>query len=122
MSEESPTGIPKSQRHYEPLGNIKLLMDHQYNNVEKYRRELNIKIARATVIYSINNVNYKHEVFSSYPDQIMVIHLAASKEGKISFQIYLDRGSGRLFDELETIDNDTQMRCGITGGEEGIDF
>src|SRR5699024_6089058 len=41
--------------------------------------------------YRKNGVRYTREVFSSYPDQVMVIHLSADQPGQISFTATLDR-------------------------------
>jgi len=57
----------------------------------KYRRELDIINGIASVTYEQNGVIYKREVFSSYPDKALVIHLTASRPGAISFSLHIDR-------------------------------
>ena len=57
----------------------------------KYRRELDIINGIASVTYEQNGIVYKREVFSSYPDNALVIHLTASKPGAISFSMHIDR-------------------------------
>ena len=50
-----------------------------------YRRELDINDAVVRITYSQNGVNYKREIFTSYPDQVMVARFTADQPGKISF-------------------------------------
>jgi hypothetical protein len=57
------------------------------SNVLNYSRELNISKSIATISFSIDNVRYKREVFTSYPDNVLVIKLSASKSKMISFTL-----------------------------------
>ncbi len=45
--------------------------------------------ALVTVSYQLNGVNYKREVFASYPDQVIVMRLTASKKGAININTWL---------------------------------
>jgi alpha-L-fucosidase 2 len=53
--------------------------------VSDYRRELDLNSAIASVSYRLKGVTYRREMFTSYPDKLMVIRLTASKKGRISF-------------------------------------
>jgi len=116
------TGIPETQRHYEPLGDLLLNMNHGKIEVNDYHRELDLKTAIAKVHYTLEGVAFNREIFTSYPDQVMIIKLTASKERSISFQAFLDRGNARNFDELEALSGDCIMMRGETGGKDGIAF
>lgn len=116
------SGTPETQRHYEPLGNLFIKMDKNSNDVQDYHRELDLDTAISRVSYTNAGVHFEREVFSSYPDQIMVIRLTASEEKNLSFLTYLDRGQGRNYDALDALSNDTLMMSGETGGNEGIRF
>ncbi|WP_078551329.1 glycosyl hydrolase family 95 catalytic domain-containing protein [Bacillus alkalicellulosilyticus] len=116
------TGIPETQRHYEPLGDVLLHFNHEEKEVRDYSRELDLHTAIAKVKYMIEDVTYKREIWTSYPDQVMVIRLTASRENAISFQTILDRGNARNYDDLEALSNDCLMMRGETGGKEGIAF
>src|SRR5262249_44140746 len=52
----------------------------------EYRRELDLSTAVATTRFRCNGVTYQREVFASYPDRVLVVHLSADKPGNISFQ------------------------------------
>ncbi|GAA0289639.1 alpha-L-fucosidase 2 [Gracilibacillus halotolerans] len=116
------TGTPETQRHYEPLGDLMIRFAHTETGVFHYERELDLETAIASVHYTLDKVTYKRELFTSYPDKVMVMRLTASEAHSISFKVRLDRGNGRNFDELEAVTEDTLVMRGETGGSNGIMF
>lgn len=73
---------------YMPLANILLSMPSgSYSN---YRRTLDLKKGIVYVSYQQNGVNYKREIFASYPDQAIVIHLSADKKKSINLTAELN--------------------------------
>ena len=46
--------------------------------------------ATARVKYSVGDIEYTREHFASYPDQVIVTKIAASKSGSVSFTVSLD--------------------------------
>lgn len=75
---------------YQTLGDL-VLKFHQDGNIEKYSRSLDLKQAIVTTEYEIGQVKYQREIFSSYPEQIIVIHLTADKERQLNFEAFLRR-------------------------------
>ena len=75
---------------YQTLGDLTFHFG-PYRGVSNYKRELDIENAIATVSYTAGQVNYSREIFSSYPDQSLVIRLDADKEGSLSFTFRLSR-------------------------------
>ncbi len=75
---------------YQSLGDIYLNFGPQ-RSLTNYRRELDIEEAVARVSYTANQVNFLREVFSSAPDQALVIRLTADKTGSLSFTLRLSR-------------------------------
>src|SRR5215218_71885 len=75
---------------YEPLGDLVLTFEHGDIAPGGYRRQLDLQSAIADVRYRIGNVNYVREVFSSHPDQVLVVRLTADTPGMISFTATLD--------------------------------
>src|SRR6187402_1721731 len=71
---------------YETLGDLKLAF-HTGTNlpVQHYRRELDLETATVRVSYEQAGVRYEREIFSSFPDQVLVVRLKASKRGALSF-------------------------------------
>lgn len=60
-------------------------------DVENYRRGLNLRDAVATVRYKRDGVIFAREAFASVPDQVMAFRFAADRPGSISFTASLDR-------------------------------
>lgn len=56
-----------------------------------YRRRLNLEDATATIEYNQHGVNFKREIFVSYPDQVMVIKLVADVGRQLTFDCRLTR-------------------------------
>lgn len=87
---------------YQFLGDIYLNFGPQ-RNLNNYRRELDIEEAVARVSYTANQVSYTREVFSSAPDQALIIHLTADKPSSISFTASLSRAGSKA--KLVTSEN-----------------
>jgi len=73
------------------LGDLKLNFQYPEGQVEQYRRWLDLKNATAGVSFRIAGIDYQRELFSSHPDQVIAIHLRASKKGALNFDLSLDR-------------------------------
>lgn len=71
--------------NYLPLAD--LVIKHQFKdgNAASYYRELNIKNATSTVRFTAGGTEYTRQVFSSAPDQVIVIRLTSNKPKKLSF-------------------------------------
>ncbi|HLX69408.1 MAG TPA: glycoside hydrolase family 95 protein [Verrucomicrobiae bacterium] len=77
---------------YQVLGNLHLLFTGDTNApIENYRRELDLDQAVASIKFIRGGVTFTREVFASAPDQVMVLHLSASRSKAISFEARLDR-------------------------------
>jgi alpha-L-fucosidase 2 len=71
---------------YEPLGDLSIKSDLG-GEITDYYRDLDISSAIATTRFKANGVEFTRQYFSSAPDQIMVIRLAASKKGALNLKI-----------------------------------
>src|ERR1700761_9185196 len=74
---------------YESLGNIRMFFDST-GTVSNYVRKLDLNDAIARVSYNRNGVNYSREVFTSYPDHAIIMHLHAGKPGTLAFKLGLE--------------------------------
>ena len=72
---------------YEPLADLLLKTNHK--NPQNYSRYLNISKAITGLSYENNGVKYTREIFSSFPDQVIAIHLTASKADSLNFSLSL---------------------------------
>jgi alpha-L-fucosidase 2 len=88
MADEHFFGVPAAQQAYQPLGDLLLDFDGM-DKVEDYRRELDMETGVAKVSYRIGDAVFTREIFMSYPDRVMVVHIASDKPGRISVQAQL---------------------------------
>ena len=70
---------------YTSLGDLGLDFGLGKATAADYRRSLDLDTAIARVQYRVNGVGYTREVFSSAPDQVLVVRLAADKPGQLTF-------------------------------------
>ncbi|WP_339884911.1 glycoside hydrolase family 95 protein [Polaribacter vadi] len=75
---------------YETVGNLRLNFLNK-NSISNYYRELDIENAVNTTMYTVNGVDYKREIFTSFSDQVIVMKLSANKKGAISFSAGMNR-------------------------------
>lgn len=73
---------------FEPLGDLSIKFDHAAD-VTAYRRSLDLDTGIASVTYQAGDCSYTREVFSSAPDQAIVVRLTASKRAALNCQIAL---------------------------------
>lgn len=72
---------------YLPMGDLKIIQDFKGVKPTAYYRDLNIENAMATTRFTVNGVEYKREVFTSAPDNILVIRISASQEKQLNFKV-----------------------------------
>lgn len=117
------SGVPNSQRAYEPAGEIYINMHHT-QEVYGYRRELDLETGTARVSYKSDGVEYFREIFVSCPDQCMVIRLGMGKGAKegaaFSFDCLLGRCRNRT-DEVSRTEGNTILFT-ANMGKDGISF
>ena len=90
LEEKALMGIPNRQPPYQPLGDLNIEFSGQDNAVD-YRRELNLATGIVRITYRIGDATCTREVFSSAPDQVLVVHMACGKPGLLSFHATLTR-------------------------------
>ncbi|MGV3587774.1 MAG: glycoside hydrolase family 95 protein [Adhaeribacter sp.] len=94
MAQEKMMGDKKTGSNYQILGDLQLDFAHP-QTVTDYRRELDLETAIARVSYVANRVKYTREIFSSAPDQALVVRLTADKPGALTFNIKLSRAGNK---------------------------
>lgn len=81
-------GHPVEQQKYQPMGNV-IFEFYKSSKADNYRRWLDLKTGITGVEYTSDGVRFKREVFSSIPDQAIIIRLTADKANKLSFRTAL---------------------------------
>jgi alpha-L-fucosidase 2 len=93
---------------YQPLGD--LLLDFAGADAPtNYERSLDLDRAVATVRYRVGDANFTREVFSSFPDQVIVMRIQCDQPGRISFTARLN---SLLHFKTEAANNDTLVMRG----------
>lgn len=80
---------PFGQLSYQPFGNVLLSFPH-HDSITNYKRQLSLEDAISSVVYNTGKTTIKREVFSSEPDQAIVIRLEATGKGNLNFKVGLD--------------------------------
>jgi alpha-L-fucosidase 2 len=80
---------PLGMLSYLPFGNIRLQFPG-HSTVENYKWQLNLEEAVALVSYEKDGVRFKRELFSTKPDEAIVMRVEASKKGALNFSATLD--------------------------------
>ena len=132
-------GVNQNSRHYMPLGDLIIdfcMGDETAGNFGKfggdtkeertasascYERILDISEAVCSVSYEFDGVTYKREYFVSAPANALVVHISASKPGKVSFKAEID-GRDDYYDDNRPISENEILFNGGCGGENGISF
>jgi len=107
-----PYGMP-----YQTVGSLRLDFEgvEGYNN---FYRDLDIEKAVAKTTFSANGVDYTREMFTSFPDQLVIIRLTASKNNKISFTA---RYTSPYKDAVRSVSNKMLQLDAKASNHEGIE-
>ena len=71
---------------YQPLGDI-VIKQKFAGEPSGYSRDLNISNATSTTKFSAGGIDFTREMFSSAPDQVIIIRLKASKTNALNFSV-----------------------------------
>jgi alpha-L-fucosidase 2 len=103
---------------FQMLGNLNI--QYQYDGKEKtpavYKRELLLNNAIATTDYTLNNVHFKREYFTSFSGDVAIIRITADKAGQINCKLSLSRPErGESEVKANRIELSGQLDNGIDG-------
>lgn len=94
LAEKSFIGTPPYVRSYQTLGD--LFLDFGKREVNNYRRELDLHTGISRVDYTSEGIHFTQEVLASVPDNLIAIHLTASKKRALNLKIRLEREKDAL--------------------------
>ena len=106
---------PNNGMAYQPVGDL-LVNFPGHENFHSYTRSLDVSKAVATVRYKADGTSFKREIFSSFPDQVIVMRLTADKPGRITCQL---RMNSPLRHQVSTAADNELTLSGISGDLEG---
>ncbi len=102
---------------YQTAGNLRLNFAG-HDEFTDFYRELDIERAVATTRYMANGVTFTREVFSSFPNEVIVVRLTADKPGSLNFAAALDRPGNVI---VTALDNNILQMSGITSTHESVE-
>lgn len=111
-------GIPCRIESYEPLGDLWLDVPG-LDTVSDYRRELDLDAGIVRITYRVGDACFTREVFSSAPDQVLVVRLTCNKPGRICCAASLTRSQEA---ETRAPAMDRLVLRGACNGGEGMKF
>ena len=135
LAKSDMLSVPQRMPCYQTLGDLRL--DFAASGltagakVDDYRLELNLDTAVATTSFTHEGTHYVREVFSSAPDQVIVVRMTAKGPGKIDFAARMDRpahfttssmGRDRLVLEGEAIPVNDNPGLAVKENPVGIRF
>lgn len=73
---------------YQPFGDL-IISFPGHGDYTNYCRELSLDSARAITTYTVDGVNFRREYIASFSDNVIAVHLTASKKGAITCNVNL---------------------------------
>jgi len=108
--------IPLHQERYQPFGDLWIEFEGE-GEVSNYHRELDLDTAVALVRFKKEGVTFTRSMFSSFPDQILVVRLTADQPGKLNFLVSLSTPHQEA--EVGTQGNSLVLKGRVSGYEHG---
>lgn len=103
LAKDKMMGDKKVESSYQTLGDMLIDFALPKGDVSDYRRELDIDSAVAKVSFRAGGILFNREVFSSAPDQAIIVRFTAGKKASITFDVKLTRPGNKA--KLEAADN-----------------
>ena len=113
LAMEKMMSVPLRQEQYQPFGDLRLEFPG-HDKASDYRRELDIDSAVATVSYRVGDTTFTREVFSSFPDQVIVVRLTSDKPEQLTFTATIDSRHPQVR-TLKVDKNTLALRGRLTG-------
>ena len=88
LGNEKFMSIPLRQLSYQSFVEMNLKFPG-HKNATNYKRELVLGDAITSVSYEVDGTTFTREVFSSAPDQALLVKISASEKGKLNFETSL---------------------------------
>ncbi len=111
-------GLNKPYGSYQLLGDLKLtFIEPSKSPVTNYRRELDLSKAVGRLSYQQDDARYLREIFVSKPAELIVMRVATTKKGGLSFDAHLSRGERA---NIEVVGSDGLRMSGqLNDGHDG---
>ena len=111
LEDEVFFGPIHTQSSYQTLGELQLTFSG-HDSFTNYRRELNLGEGIASTAYSVGDTVYRREALATVAENVIAIHLAASKPGQLTFQATITSPQQH---EISAVSQDTLRMSGQNG-------
>jgi alpha-L-fucosidase 2 len=99
---------------YQTMGDL-FISFPGHNKYSDYYRDLDISNAVSSVTYQVNGVTYKREMFTSFPDQAILVKLTADKPHSITCNVFMTTPQEKI---TRTIEDNQLIIRGLTPAHE----
>ncbi len=117
LSDKGLTAKKNQGQKFQNIGNLELKFEG-VENYSNYYRELDIENAIFTSTFSANGIQFKREIFTSFPDNVIVIRLSCNKKKSLNFSAGLN---SELMKDSKAINAQTLQMNGISQSHEGLE-
>ena len=104
---------PIRQKAYQPFGDLYLSFEGHKESTE-YSRSLSLNNAIHSTKYKVGDINFKREILSSYPDQVIAIKISADSPDGLSFELWMD--AVHIQKSIITKNNIQQLKISVKDG------
>ena len=119
LTEMALQGTPARQFPYQTIGYLDIAVEHKkYAKASNYARTLDLATGIATVRYELDGVEFTRECFCSYPDNILVLRMAAGGGKRFNCTARFDRLLP--FDGERVVSGDAQVSTFGQSGPGGV--
>ncbi|MFE5324525.1 glycoside hydrolase N-terminal domain-containing protein [Paenibacillus sp. NPDC056579] len=116
MADMGIMGVARRQPPYQTLGELNLFFPGQRESeVSDYRRELDLQTGIVKVSYRIGDTVFTREVFSSTPDQALIVRITADKPNALRFGANLFRKFDSVTEAVSADTVNLDGQCGAWG-------
>jgi alpha-L-fucosidase 2 len=116
IADQTKNMVGNNGMKFQPAGNLYLHFPG-HENAMNYYRELDIERAVESTSYTVDGVSFKREVFSSFADQVIIVHLTTDKPGALNFTTWLNSP----LKSMTYVENaDKLILSGVSSTHEGV--
>jgi alpha-L-fucosidase 2 len=116
LAQEKMMGNKKNWSRYQTLGDLYIDFGKEHAaHISEYQRSLDLDSAMARVRYKSDGISFTREIFSSAPDQVLVVRLSAGQPGALSAGFRLGRPGNQAIVKMEG--NEITLSEHVDGGK-----
>ena len=100
---------------YQPFGDLHI-KNNQKGEISHYRRDQYLSKATCHTSFELNGIKHQRQIFASYPDDLIVIHMDGNQKGRIDISLKI--GSAHPTAQLMQKDGKLKYKKHVLYGDE----